>query len=379
MAKNTPGTPYSNTGVPTSRKKGSKTFVEPVLDWVCVSLKKHTIIDIKKYFGNDFVKVDYAPMFYDYMLVYHEKIKVLVSSRKDMNLCILLSGRGCRELENYYSWDTFFRFIKLYGHHTKTGEYISNFNFTRIDYSYDFYNWNVDILDKVKSHFDKGNYTSLFRRITSMYAKDGKGYIIGRSFRFGKRDSDLSVIIYDKLLERNANDHIVDKSIKSWTRIECNFMGANAMLLFDMIDKQQMNVSKEVMQILYKYIDFKRGGSYEDKKHNNMCRRLTAKWWRDTLNVTEKLSFSKKAYQSTIDKKINVVEHKYMKSLSMAVVSVQLTRSKRKKVPLLNELITKSVKKLNDMDLQVVNEHLLKNGLKPITMAKLKQLIKNLV
>lgn len=379
MAKNTTRTPNTNRGVPAPRKKGSKTFVEPVLDWVCVSLKKHTLLDIKKYFGNDFAKVNFAPYFYDYMLVYHEKIKILVSSRKDMNLCILLSGRACRELENYYSWDGFFRFVKLYQTYSKTGEYIPNFNFTRIDYSFDFYNWNFDILDKVKSHYEKGNYTSLFRRITQMTSKDGKGTITGRSYRFGRRDSDLSVIFYDKLLERNANDHIVDSSIQSWTRMECNFMGDNAMILFDMIDKQQMNVSKEVLQLTYKYIDFKRGGSYEDKKNRHMNRLTTAKWWRDTLNISEKLSFSKKAYQSTIDKKINVVENKYMKSLSMAVVSVQLTRSKRKKVPLLNELITKSVKKLNDMDLQVVNEHLLKNGLKPITMAKLKQLIKNLV
>lgn len=372
-------TPHSNTGVTAYNEKSSKALCNACLDWFSVVLKKHTLNDVKKFFGNEFALLDYAINHYDYTLIFHEKIKVLVSGREDMNICIVLSGSACRELEKHYSWEKLFRFIKLYQTHSKTGEYIPNYNVTRIDYSYDFYNWEFELTDKIEKYYLNNCYTSYFREITRMDKKSNKGILKGKSIRWGRKSSDFTVLFYNKLLERNCSDHIIDSSVKSWHRMECSFNHTMGMILFDWLVTPTIDVSKEVSQYIYKYIDFKVKCKGYTKESKNLNKVQTCRWWLNTLDTTIKSDLTKVAYQSSIDKKRNYVEHSVIKTLSLVLVSDKLTNGKRKKKSLLKSLIEKNVNRVNQLDLQMVNEFLIKEKQEPITLDVLKQLIKNLV
>lgn len=376
MAKNSNRTPNSNTGVPAYSQKCSKPLCDALIDWFSVTLKKHTIKDVISFFGEDYVKLDYAINRYDYTLVYHEKIKILISSREDMNICIWLSGRACRELEQFYSWDNFFRFIKLYSVHKKL-EYIPNYHISRIDYSFDFYNWEFNIIEKVRKHYHNSSWTSIFRSCTCITSMNNKSDLLGESYRWGRRDSNLSILFYDKLKERlTTDDHRIDTSVTSWIRLETNFLNENAMQLFDIILDTKKETSKEVCSIIYQYLDFK----VNSKKYvgKNKYKRPTARWWNQTLNTTIKTSLSYKAYQSSIDKKMNYVEKNAIKSLSLCMVSYELLNGQKHKESLLKQLITKSVGKINEYDLHIVNEHLQRNKIQPISLEQLKSMISSL-
>ncbi|MEG0408725.1 MAG: replication initiation factor domain-containing protein, partial [Erysipelotrichaceae bacterium] len=372
MTKNSKVAPLNNMGGTAYNEKCEIAFCESLIDWFCVCIKKHTLNDVFNYFGKDFYKCDFAPMHYDYMLVYYEKIKILVSNRKDMNICVLLSGRACRELEEHYSWDTFFRFIKMYSHHNKF-EYIPNYNITRIDYSFDYYNWKFDIVNRVGKYFDNNLFTSFSRKNIYTVSKNSKGQVIGKSIRFGKRGNEFSLIFYDKLKERNQSDHVVSKNIKSWFRMEATFSQSLAMVLFDVLNDSSNNVQKFVVQYIYKKIDFKKKVKGYTKESKNLCRVATAQWWTRLLGTMTKSTFSKKAYQCTIDQKKNFIEHSVAKTLSLVYVMQNLVNGETNQQSYLKSLWEIGSEKVGDKELGIANDYLEKNGKEKITIDELKQ------
>ncbi|MEG0408847.1 MAG: replication initiation factor domain-containing protein [Bacilli bacterium] len=359
-------------------EKCEKAFCESLIDYFTVVLKKHTLNDIISYFGKDYYKADFAPLHYEYMLVYYEKIKVLVSSRQDMNICILLSGRGCRELETHYSWDTFFRFIKQYDYKKVLGdteEYMRYFNVTRIDYSYDFYNWNFDILSRVKNHFDKNLFTTRMRKNILTIEKSSNGELSGRSIRFGKRGNDFTIIFYDKMLERKNSDHIISDKIKRWYRMESTFANELSNILFDIIVAND-NITEFVSQYIYKRLDFKI--HVKGYSGRNLYKVKTALWWNKMLNTLKKSTFSKKAYQCTIDQKKNYIEHSVAKTLSLVYVMQNLVNGDTTQQTYLKSLWEIGSEKVSDKELGIANDFLEKNGKEKININELKQLIDNL-
>ena len=160
---------------------------------------------------------------YTKILSYRD-IKLLFNDdNKSLGLHLLMSGRGCRDFEELgLQWLDLFEILK------------ENFdyNVSRIDVAIDTFTNKYYDMQKLRDYIKNGQVVSRFKSSTEFIQKSlSTSDIESETIWFGSRTSDIQIVFYNKLYERNNASYEVDSNIKFWYRCETRFRNDRAKTL----------------------------------------------------------------------------------------------------------------------------------------------------
>lgn len=301
-----------------------------------------------------------------------QNIKIFESaSRPDMGLHIYLTGSACREFEALgLDYDDLFYKLKDF-----------NPNYTRVDVSFDDYTGKYWTLSKVALCIYKHEVVTKFRTCLQITKDDLISLDhIGHTIQFGSRSSDVQFTFYDKLKERLCNNIEVDENIKHWNRFEIRFRCDKANAVIDNYmyysDKYKVINSSGVVitcssfndfikSVINNYISFRVVSSSD----SNRWRWHFQKWWSDFLDNCGRIQFQKKPVEYTITKKRSWLDRSVSYSNFQVLIadipdfSVDDIMSKY-----LFDLFKEGFKKLDEKDLQFINQFRLGKGYNPVSL-----------
>lgn len=322
--------------------------VDMVVDWVQVTFQQLKIEHVfKLIFDMDIADgVTYQSSgLYGYNETYTIGSKIHVmrnTKRPDMGVHIQMSGSACRQFEEMYDWKVFFSLCDLYEGH-----------FTRLDIAIDCYRKYFTV-KQLRNIAKQGNLVSKFQKSTfteQFKIKDGAD--LGTTLHFGSKISDIYIVFYDKLKEREHAGYSVDSTIDFWTRCEIRFRKnlADNVVAHYLADPD--NFGSFIKSVLYNYLDFKEKG-----KDSNKSRWRTAEFWLYFIDDVNKVSISSHAVQSSIQKKMDFAETYMSKLIAMCFCcDNEFTKG----------LIRRGIKDISDYDLQLINEYCKQHNLRIIT------------
>ncbi|MDD4733666.1 MAG: replication initiation factor domain-containing protein [Bacilli bacterium] len=274
---------------------------------------------------------------------------------------IILSGKGCRDFETLnLDWQYFINKLSNY----------SKVNYNRIDIAIDDYSDIYYDLKKINYYRDSGLVVSRFK---SSYNIDHKiiedvPRDLGRTIQFGSKASNLQITFYNKLLEREHESVIIRDDITVWNRCELRFRHEYAEQIVAMLDK---DINRVVKGILHDNIRF-----VKDKKHTNISRRETCKWWLDYLDNVEKLQLTTKNPEHDITKKRRWLLNTTSKTLLQVLLSnIDTFTLDDNLLTLLLEMLDTGVDKISIKDIELVNNYRTKNNLKPLFIEDIHNLL----
>lgn len=211
-----------------------------MIDWITFTSKIHSCDQICKVLGLDWSKFNdlgYGRNRYQFAFQF-ENITILFSSdieKYNDGLCVILSGRGCRDFEKYGNGDykSLFQLI-LDNWNIDTNK--RKMNITRIDYAFDDFNNGLN-LNTVADYTRKGYFVSSCKCVT----KDREGNIVskgkynicesecGLTIYFGSRSSNIMIRFYDKFLEKlnNGCAEELPEGCTNWVRCEIELKNIN--------------------------------------------------------------------------------------------------------------------------------------------------------
>ena len=392
--------PYSNRGVLSASDTYLRTFL--LFDWIQVTIFPfghkmiHESLCIEDYLSNvkniemmnSNIRVlnDYYDLFYYFFKVprcnvlYNEvspqygyqfcysykNIRVFGSdSCPEMGVHIQLSGAACRELEDMgITYDELFYKLKDYKAH-----------YTRIDVSYDDYTGKYWTVSKIQNCIYNKEVVTKFRSSISIIKDDLiSTNNLGHTIQFGSRSSDIQFTFYDKLKERKSKNYIINESILFWNRFETRFRNDKAQSVVDNYlyysdnDYQYctLNVvpdcssfNEYIKSIINNYISFR----VYNTGNKQRCRWPVQKWWQDFLDNCKKIQFQNKPIEYSITKKRLWIDRSvsYSNFCVMLADIPDLTTDKESSKYLYDLFITGS-DKINEKDLQFINEYRIKHG-----------------
>ena len=157
------------------------------------------------------------------------------SAEGDDPLILELTGKACREFENYLNgnWLNLFKFVL---NHEK-------FRVTRFDLAIDDYTGNEITFNELIDLFKMKSFTTNFRSYT--FIESGAIFsnqlgINGESLYFGKRDSENQLIIYNKFAQLLEEGRRSEVNSDYHYRYEMRFAGEKAKLILETY--YQMNI-----------------------------------------------------------------------------------------------------------------------------------------
>lgn len=290
---------------------------------------------------------------YEYSIS-HKNIYCYYSiGRPEMGINFKLSGQACRDFENLgIEWIDFFRTLNTY---------VVGYN--RIDIAIDDYTDKYFNIRKLQKYIKKGYVTSKFKsslELTKRNILDGS--ILGDTLQFGSKASRVQITFYNKMLERQSQNYIIDNSITSWTRTELRFRQERAKEIVDLIINDN-NFSSTIKGILKNYICF-----LEPTDDSNKSRWPIAKWWNDFTDNIDKIQLSRINIENTISKKKDWLFHSISKSQLMVLLSeLDNIETDDYTSDYLLRMLKFPTNKLNDKDIQFINDERYKHHKEPIT------------
>lgn len=323
--------------------------IDMLIDWVQVTFKDIKLSELLGIFGINLDDTYYTSKGlhgYQATYTYKEKIKFMISNQEIMGIHLILSGKACREWEEYIQggWDTLFQVI-----------WSTNSKVTRIDIAFDSFTKKYFTTSKILNAIRNGTVSTRSTYVINTEKINIKSKEIkGHSIRFGNGSSEVSLIFYDKLEERKQASYEVDPSIKVWERMELRLRGYTANNLVQEWFNNDMSMSMEYAKgILTNYVNFKQ---YEGS--NTVRNRGNIKWWSDFLDSAKPLQLSEKAKQSTIQRKKEWFEYSVSKTLSMIYLSNIEDFTQRELVI----WITQGLQKFNNSDIDIINQYRIEKG-----------------
>lgn len=346
-----------------------------VIDWFEFTIKDNIS---PLWLFNDYFKIDSSEILcesrglysYNNMISYRDIKCYYHDERKDMGIHYILSGKGCRDFEDFnFDWLDFFQFLN------------DNFdiNYTRIDVAIDTFTNRFYDMQKLRDYICNGQVVSKFKSSTEFIQKSLSSSLIeSETIWFGSRTSDIQIVFYNKLFERKNLSYEVDDNIRYWYRCETRFRNDRARTLVEcfLLNENYMNVINEV---LYNYLDFKDYNYCE----SNKSRWKTSKWWLDFLETNKKLSLQINIKESSISRKKTWLNDSVSKTELLVYLS-NLSLSNdysidKYSISYLYDLLKEGSKKVTSKDLLLVNEHRVKSGLIPLSKKDLIDMLSNLV
>lgn len=294
----------------------------------------------------------------------YKDIKIMSCSyRDDMGYHIYITGSGCRDIEDL-NLDYSVVFQKLL---------VKGCKFTRVDISIDDYSGNYLNLDRIKDCIRNGEVVSKFRNATEFIKTNlsdskNEGYTIW----FGSRASDIQIVFYDKLKERESQNFIVRNDIKSWIRLECRFRNSKAQEVVTRFSCSSLPVFKQFYKgIIFNYIKFVNYSS-----DSNKSRWEVKEWWLNFLENIPKVQFQKVNVESSITKSrrwlVDSVSHTNLKVL----LSEYDITADDYSCKLIYDMLKSGSKLIDEKDLKQINESRIKNNLDPLTRESFESFIR---
>lgn len=289
---------------------------------------------------------------YEYSISYKNIYCYYSISRPDMGINFKLSGQACRDFENLnIEWIDFFK---------KLNTYVVGYN--RIDIAIDDYTDKYFDIRKLQKYIKKGYVSSKFKsslELTKRNILDGS--ILGDTLQFGSKASRVQITFYNKMLERQSQNYIIDNSITNWTRTELRFRQERAKEIVNLIINDN-NFSNTIKGILKNYICF-----LEPTGDSNKSRWPVAEFWEDFTNNLDKIKLSRINIENTISKKKDWLFHSMSKSNLMVLLSeLDNIETDDFTSDYLLRLLRFPCKKLTDKDIQFINDERYKNHKEPI-------------
>lgn len=336
-----------------------------LIDWLEFTIKNMSLPLICKHMNIDYMKlVRYETGFfgYDITYVYGEKVKFLLKSTEHdltnsnlpilnddpqrMGTHVILSGYACREIEDIIKWEDLLLFV--YDYSSKV---------SRIDIAFDLFSNSLINLKRIRYYLTRGCVVSFARKALNTEERELiTGSIVGHSVKFGSSSSDIMVMIYDKLQERNSANYVVNEDIKAWNRIELRLRNDKAKEFIQHLIMIQYDVPGTALAILNAYISFKQFKRFQTD--SNRSRWVNAEWWDMFIDKAGKLRLKNKAIQSTIQRKEAWIE----KSVEKTLASVFCANIDDVTPDSLIDFVNNGIDKFNRMSLKQINTYRLQNG-----------------
>ena len=290
---------------------------------------------------------------YDYSISFKNIYCYYSISRPDMGINFKLSGQACRDFENLgIEWIDFFKLLNTY---------VVGYN--RIDIAIDDYTNKYFNIRKLQKYIKKGHVTSKFKsslELTKRNILDGS--ILGDTLQFGSKASRVQITFYDKMLERQSQNYIIDNNIQNWTRTELRFRQERAKEIVDLIIFDN-NFSNTIKGILKNYICF-----LDPTGDSNKSRWPVAEFWEEFTNNIDKIKLSRINIENSISKKKEWLFHSMSKSQLMVLLSeldnIEIDDSSS---DYLLRMLKFPTDKLTDKDIQFINDSRYKQHKEPIT------------
>lgn len=188
-----------------------------------------------------------------------------------MGMHVIITGTGCRVYEQTRG----IRELLVY-----VISKVPESKFTRIDLAIDDREDNLINFDRIHSAAINGLFTSRWNKWDELNSRScTDNNFLGRTMYFGSQKSDIFVRIYDKKLERIANNGKESEKSASWTRLEVVYKKERAQLLAKHL-VGHVDIGVVLRSTLKNYIRFIEKPA--EKHDTNKARWPTAKWW-DTL------------------------------------------------------------------------------------------------
>ena len=285
-----------------------QTPLNAVLDWVSVTFHVNADFhDIIHLVGLGNIEFEHHEWGRDTFTEHIRFSNIVIQRKKETTYQLSLSGQGCREYENLsnLTWLELFEILK---------EFCSA-KFTRLDLAIDDFTNKFFNVDRIRKYLNEGLFVSRIQEWEETKKKKRLKKIMGEDFEyeietiknvvhFGSMDSRFSVVFYDKKLEREAKGRESDGTWENWTRTELRLKREYADQTAEMIMLYQQDLGKVAFGILNKNVRFVTRG-----KDTNIRRRKTAPWWDTYVGDVEKLSFTLKAPERTIEKAKEWLKH----------------------------------------------------------------------
>lgn len=348
-----------------------------LIDWIQATIINDYIDAyslFKNLFGiNSLQVVKEAKGFFGYDTTYSYKdIKIMTAEYRkieglgDMGFHILISGTGCRCIEDLnINYQDLFK--KLLDYHAK---------FTRLDVSFDDYSRKYFTISLIKKAIKNGEVVTRFRNsIEFLKTKLEDGSNQGSTIWFGSRASDIQIVFYDKLKERESQDFIVNKEISFWIRLECRFRNHNANeVATNLANKSFREFKIFYVGIISNYIRFVK----KNEKDKNKRRWQTIDWWQKFIDNVENVSLQSINVESTISKKRNWMLNTTSRNNLMVLMSeMEFLTIDNILGNYMFEMLKKGTRRVTDLDLQYINDLRIKNGLVTIQKEELNDFLKD--
>jgi len=221
-------------------------------------------------------------------------ISLLTDAPNDCAIHLIVTGAGCREMEQaglVAHWPEFLARLRR-----------ANGTFLRLDAAVD----DLDsalCMDKIFKCYEDGLIVCRYGKIIKSEERDEiTGEIKGRMLTLGLRGSDTCVKIYDKALEQRVSGH--------WIRVELQARASKAQALAKVIAEQGGGV---VPAVLLSCLAFK-----ECSTTNRRERWPTAVWWTRFLGTRERFCLQLAPRNTSVEK----LYHWLFRQVSRAIATV---------------------------------------------------------
>lgn len=294
--------PYTNRGAENTYSLSQG--LEALVDWVSFTLPvkvstTYIVESLLQMKDSDFQVMDTGMMGYKGRLM-ADGIQILYDGKADMGVHVVLSGSGCRMVEekvlkgNAEQWKDFIGFV-----------FMLEGKFSRFDVAIDD-KAGYFTVEQVLDECEAGNVRSRFR--TGRMMRDfelSTGDTNGSTVYFGDATSRLRVRIYDKAQEQKVEGH--------WVRTELQARNERATMIASLIADGQA-VGTIALGALSNYINFVDGSETED---TNKARWPLALWWQCFLQDVEKVRLTVKKLDKTIRDKFVWLRNQVAPTLSL--------------------------------------------------------------
>lgn len=264
-----------------------------------------------------------------------------------MGVHVMITGQGCRQYEARQPLKKLLLFLTILDERV---------NFTRIDLAID------DRLDQI-INFEQIHQAAIDRHFTSRWSKwdelnsrkSGNGEFLGRTMYFGSQASDIFCRIYDKALERKANDESAADLPERWTRLEVIYKKDRAKQLVYHITDRQVPIGTAVRGTLNQYIRFLKLPPNPDQ---NKSRWPTAPWWDRLLDGVGKLQLTIEKEKRSIDDMEEWVEQQ------IAPTIAAILTAREGDMDWLHEIIGKGAQRLSQKHKDAIAQYLNREEIK---------------
>ncbi|MBO6386489.1 replication initiation factor domain-containing protein [Enterococcus casseliflavus] len=272
------------------------------------------------------------------------------NSEKHSSVLVDMSGKGCRQYEEYMSsakgwhWQALIETIIC-----------SEGKVTRIDLALDIYDSSSPSVKVLQDYVKRGQLSSKshkFMEINSGRILDGK--LLGYSLYIGSSPQILR--IYDKKQERlDNNDEIV--LVDKWVRWELEITENKAMqVAYQISSNKPLNtIIKGILSAHYSFKTQQKG----KKDFHNKSRLPNMKWWDKFINDVEKIPLKIVREKITLKEKKQWIEKSTVKSISMIYETFKQTYGEQYAEMYLKELILMGNKKITDADRTLIEQRIL--------------------